>query len=83
MGAALGGFGYTLLLIVGTSLVERALLEACCRAAEQPFWRLLRDNRLGIRLGELHPALKACAPADCLPAAWRRRSKRSRMRSSA
>ena len=55
-----------LLLHFGTSLVERALIEACCRAAGQPFWRMLLTNRLGVRLGELHPALKMHEPADLL-----------------
>jgi L-alanine-DL-glutamate epimerase-like enolase superfamily enzyme len=57
-----------LLVHFGTSLVERALIEACCRAAGLPFWRMLRHNRLGIRLGALHPVLKTQEPADFLPA---------------
>src|SRR5262245_19378287 len=56
-----------LLVHFGTSLVERALIEACCRGAGMPFWRMLGENRLGIRLGDLHPALKTQAPADVLP----------------
>jgi L-alanine-DL-glutamate epimerase-like enolase superfamily enzyme len=56
-----------LLVHFGTSLVERALIEACCRAAGMPFWRMLCDNRFGIRLGALHPALKTHEPADFLP----------------
>jgi hypothetical protein len=56
-----------LLLHFGTSLVERALIEACCRAAGQPFARLLAANWFGIRLEELHPALKAAQLADLLP----------------
>src|SRR5262249_40748319 len=46
-----------LLTQFGTSLVERAVIEAACRAAGQPFAQMLRTNQLGIRLGEIHPAL--------------------------
>ena len=57
-----------LLANFGTSLVERALLEAYCRALGKPFYRLLLGNQLGIRLGEIHPVLDALTPADLLPA---------------
>jgi hypothetical protein len=56
-----------LLTQFGTSLVERALIEAVCRAAGQPFARVLWANQLGIRLGEIHPALAGLEPADLLP----------------
>lgn len=56
-----------LLVHFGTSLVERALSEACCRASDEPFWRMLRTNRLGLRLGEIHASLKGKTPADFLP----------------
>src|SRR5262249_12479601 len=56
-----------LLTQFGTSLVERALIEAVCRAAGQPFARMLGTNQLGIRLGEVHPDLADLAPADLLP----------------
>src|SRR5262249_36292274 len=56
-----------LLTQFGTSLVERAMIEAVCRAAGQPFARMLWTNELGIRLGEVHPALAGLAPADLLP----------------
>ncbi|MBI5775708.1 MAG: hypothetical protein HZA89_18475 [Verrucomicrobia bacterium] len=56
-----------LLAHFGTSLVERALIEAVCRAAGRPFHRLLRANHFGIRLGEIHPALEKLQPADLLP----------------
>ncbi len=51
----------------GTSLVERALIEAVCRTAGQPFAQMLRTNQLGIRLGDIHPALAGLTPADLLP----------------
>jgi L-alanine-DL-glutamate epimerase-like enolase superfamily enzyme len=47
-----------LLTHFGTSLVERALLDAVCRHARQPFHRLLRDTALGIRLGDIHAPLR-------------------------
>jgi hypothetical protein len=56
-----------LLTQFGTSLVERAMIEAVCRCSGQPFPRLLRTNQLGIRLGEIHPALEGLTPADLLP----------------
>jgi hypothetical protein len=55
-----------LLTQFGTSLVERALLEAVCRSACRPFHELLRGDAFGIRLGDIHPALGG-RPADLLP----------------
>jgi hypothetical protein len=46
-----------LLTHFGTSLVERALIEAVCRKAGRPFHELLGENAFGIRLGEVHPQL--------------------------
>jgi hypothetical protein len=59
-----------LLTHFGTSLIERALIDAFCRARGEPFARLLRENPagLGVRLGEIHPPLAGHAPADLLPA---------------
>ena len=57
-----------LLAHFGTSLIERALIESVCRAAGQSFSEMLRANRLGIRLGEIHAALNGKSPADFLPA---------------
>jgi hypothetical protein len=58
-----------LLTHFGTSLVERALLHVVCQAAGRAFVELLRANFLGVRLGEIHPALAGRTPADYLPAA--------------
>ncbi len=56
-----------LLTHFGTSLVERALIEAVCRQAGWPFWELLRRNTFGIRLGEVHPGLaRRKSPATIL-----------------
>src|SRR4029450_8983416 len=38
----------------GSSLVERALLEAFARSQGEAFWKLLHEDRLGIRLDRLH-----------------------------
>jgi hypothetical protein len=62
-----------LLTQFGTSLVERAMIEAVCRAAGQSFARMLRANQLGIRLGEIHPELAGQAPAALLPPSPRTR----------
>jgi hypothetical protein len=56
-----------LLVHFGTSLVERALIEAVCRATGKPFAIALLDDTLGMRLGEIHPELKLHTTADYLP----------------
>jgi L-alanine-DL-glutamate epimerase-like enolase superfamily enzyme len=61
--------GHTPLLAgFGASLVERAVLDAFCRATGQPFAAAVCANTLGIRLGDIHPALAGHQPADFLPA---------------
>jgi hypothetical protein len=45
----------------GATLIERAMIEAVCRAKGTSFAQAVRDNRLGIRL-------PAGQPADLLPA---------------
>lgn len=61
-----------LLLNFGVSLVERAVIDAFCRARKQTFAAALRGNTLGIDLGELHPTLAAAQPAGLLPCAGQR-----------
>lgn len=56
-----------LLTNFGVSLVERALIDAFCRASGRPFAALLRENAFGIRLGDIHPGLEGRSPADLLP----------------
>src|SRR5581483_11336676 len=56
-----------LLVHLGTSLVERAMLDGFCRARGRQFVSLLRDNQLGIHLGMIHPILAGRAPAELLP----------------
>src|SRR6185312_7803853 len=63
----------SLLSQFGTTLVERALIEAYCRAASQPFGVCLRNNCLGIRLDAIHPQLAGQSPQALLPAQPRRR----------
>jgi hypothetical protein len=53
-----------LLTQFGTSLVERALIEAVCRDAGRPFHELLRANAFRIRLGDIHPELDGREPRD-------------------
>jgi hypothetical protein len=55
-----------LLTQFGASLVERALIEATCRAAGRPFWQLLREGGFGIRLGAIHPSLAGREPGEFL-----------------
>ncbi len=60
--------GYPALLWgFGASLVERALIDAWCRAAGAPFAQAVRANTLGIRLGTIHPLLGGDEPATFLP----------------
>ncbi len=57
-----------LLLSFGLSLIERAILDAVCRAKGQPLAQAIRENSLGIRLDVIHPELAGRTPADFLPA---------------
>jgi len=56
-----------LLAHFGTSLVERAVMDAFCRAKAKPFHRAVLDNDFGIRLGELRGGLEGFSPAKWLP----------------
>lgn len=56
-----------LLTQFGTALVERAILDAFCRATGQPFAEAVRRNTLGIDLGSIHAELAGQTPADFLP----------------
>ncbi|MBI3461830.1 MAG: hypothetical protein HY000_02050 [Planctomycetes bacterium] len=61
-----------LLCKFGTTLVERALIEAVCRATGETFPQALKANSLGIRLGDIHPPLTGRSPDNLLPAEPRR-----------
>jgi hypothetical protein len=56
-----------LLTQFGASLVERAMIDAVCRAENRPFAEMLRANQFGIRLGEIHEELRTHEPAAFLP----------------
>ena len=49
------------------TLVERAVIDAFCRASGKPFHDLLRENAFGIDLGAVHPELARTQPSDWLP----------------
>lgn len=57
-----------LLTNFGTSLVERALVDAFCRAQRTTLADALMENSLGFELGALQPVLAGTAPCDWLPA---------------
>ena len=57
-----------LLAHFGTSLVERALIDAFCRARGATFAAALRENLFGVELGALRPELAGAQPRDWLPA---------------
>ena len=52
----------------GVSLVERAVLDAFCRAKAITFAEALRSNSLGICLGQVDSDLVGLMPGDLLPA---------------
>ena len=56
-----------LLAHLGTSLVERAMLDAYGRFSERPFGDSVRQNTLGIQLGDIHQQLQGRSPAEFLP----------------
>lgn len=61
-----------LLASFGSSVVERALLDAMCRAKRVSFANAVRTNLFGIRPAEIHPQLAELEPKDWLPAEPRR-----------
>ena len=56
----------------GTSLVERAVIDAVGRATNSSLNQLVRKNVLGISAGEIHPELSGTEPAAWLPQEPRR-----------
>ncbi len=57
-----------LLAQFGVTLVERALIDASCRQQGTTLAAALRENTLGIDLGEIHASLAGTQPGDWLPA---------------
>jgi len=52
----------------GVSFVERAAIDAYCRAKGVTFGDALRSGALGVRLGDVHEELNDAQPGDLLPA---------------
>ncbi len=57
-----------LLAHLGTSFVERMLIDGFCRSAGLSFVDAVHSNALGIDLGRIHPELAGTEPSDWLPA---------------
>ena len=55
-----------LLANLGVSMVERAVLDGLCKAAQQPLHALLHQNTLGIDLGEVRAELRGVQVADII-----------------
>lgn len=53
-----------LLAQLGTALMERTILDGLCRSLQAPFHQVVRENRLGIRLDEIHAELTSVELAD-------------------
>lgn len=51
----------------GVAFVERAMIDAFCRATERTFPEAVAENALGIRPGYVYPELDGETPADYLP----------------
>ncbi|MFA9479635.1 hypothetical protein ACERK3_15205 [Phycisphaerales bacterium AB-hyl4] len=62
-----------LLWNLGVAVIERAVIDAFCRATGDCFAEAVRRNTLGIELGEIHKPLAGASPADLLPAEPSRR----------
>ena len=56
-----------LLVHLGTSLVERAVIDAFCRGTGCTFSEALRNNQFGIVLESIHPELRGSDPVKWLP----------------
>ena len=51
----------------GVSLIERAIIDAFCRATGLQFHHALRNNALGLQLADLHEELRGLEPNQLLP----------------
>ena len=56
-----------LLASFGASVVERAVIDALCRAKQISFAKAARSNLFGLMPGEVHPQLSGLQPKDWLP----------------
>ena len=59
--------GVALVLGFGVSLIERAVIDATCRATGRSFFRALKDDLFGIRAGTVHVELADWNPSASLP----------------
>ncbi|MBL4575146.1 MAG: hypothetical protein JKY51_03485 [Opitutaceae bacterium] len=53
----------------GTTLIERALLDAFCKGTNETFFSAVKTNSLGIDLGKIHSELSGSSPLDYLDTA--------------
>ena len=56
-----------LLASFGSSFLERAIIDAVCRAEGISFFQAARQNRLGLEPGRVHPQLAGLSPWNWLP----------------
>ena len=56
-----------LLASFGSSLLERAILDAACRLHSVRFAQAVRDNLFAVEAGSVHPTLSGLEPRDWLP----------------
>lgn len=64
---ATNSFTPHLLAHFGTSLIERALIDAFCRHQGRTFAHLLHENSFGIHWDSIRPELKGKEPKDLFP----------------
>ena len=57
----------TLVAGLGIALAERTALDGLCRLTETPLHRMLAEDRLGLRVGEIYDELKGLDVHDLLP----------------
>ncbi len=57
----------TLVAGLGVALVERATLDGLCRLTATPLHRMLAENRLGLRIGEIYDDLQGLELTELLP----------------
>lgn len=56
-----------LLANLGVSLIERAVLDAFCRACQTPLHEVIRQNLMGLKLGAVYSQLGETEPVELLP----------------
>jgi len=57
----------SLVASLGVALVERAVLDGLCRSTATPVHVMVRDNRLGLRIGDIYSELQGFEVKDLLP----------------